>query len=66
MRWIGHLETMDETNLIERVREETVPRYMKRGRLKKSWDEVVKDDLKTGLCIIIPKTETRVGTMLQK
>jgi len=43
---------MDETNLIKRVREEKVPRYMKRGRPKKSWDEVVNKEMKKrGLCI---------------
>jgi len=36
---------MDETNLIKRVRKEIVPGHMKRGRPKKSWDEVVKEDM---------------------
>jgi len=35
---------VDETNLVKRVREERVPGHMKRGRPKKSWDEVVKED----------------------
>jgi len=39
--WLRHLETMDETNFVKRVREERVPGQMKRGRLQKSWDEVV-------------------------
>jgi len=34
MRWLGHLERMDETNLVKIVREEKVPRHMKRGRPK--------------------------------
>jgi len=50
-RWLGHLERMDETNLVRRVREERVPGHMKRGRPKKSWDEVVKEDMNRGLCI---------------
>jgi len=37
---------MDETNLIKRVREERVPGHMKRERLKKSWNEVVKQYVK--------------------
>jgi len=54
-RWLGHLERMDEINLVKRVREEIVSGYMKRGRPKKSWDEVVKEDMKKrGLCIIYP------------
>jgi len=32
LRWLGHLERMDETNL--KVREERVPGYIKRGRPK--------------------------------
>jgi len=59
LRWLRHLERKDETNLVKRVREERVPRHIKRGRLKKSWDEVVKEDMKKrGLCINDPKTET--------
>jgi len=46
LRWLRHLNRMDETNLIERVREERVPGHMKRGRPKKSWDAVVKEDIK--------------------
>jgi len=33
---------------------------MKSGRLKKSWDEVVKEDMKREACAsLMPKTETR-------
>jgi len=35
LRWYGHLERMDETNLVKRVREESVPGHTKRGRPKK-------------------------------
>jgi len=46
LRLLGHLVRMDETNLIKRVSEERVLGYMKRGRPKKSWDEVVKEEMK--------------------
>jgi len=36
LRWLGHLERMDETNLVKREREERVPGHMKKGRPKKS------------------------------
>jgi len=44
---------MDETNLVRRVKEKRVPGLMQRGRPeKKSWDEVVKEDMKKrDLCI---------------
>jgi len=43
---------MDETNLVKRVRKDKVLGHTKRGRPKKSWDEVVKEDVKKrGLCI---------------
>jgi len=43
---------MDETKLVKRVKEKRVPGQIKRGRPKKSWDEVVKEDMKKrGLCI---------------
>jgi len=52
LRWLGHLDRMDETHLIKLVREERVPKHMKRGKPKKSWDEVVKEDIKKrGLCV---------------
>jgi len=52
LSWLGHLDKMDETNLVKRVREERVSEHMKRGRPKKSWDEVVKEDMKKrGLCV---------------
>jgi len=48
----GHLERIDDTNLVKRVREGRVPGHMKSGRPKKSLDEMVKDDMKKrGLCI---------------
>jgi len=35
LRWFGHLERMDETNLVKRVREEKVPGQIKRVKPKK-------------------------------
>jgi len=67
--WLGHLEKMDETSLTKRVREEKVPGHMKRGRPKKFWDEVVKEDMKKrGLCINDAQDRMlkQVETMLQK
>jgi len=37
---------MGETNLVKRVREERVPSHIKRERPKKSWDDVMKEDMK--------------------
>jgi len=34
LRWLGHLERMDEINLVKRIWEE-VPGHMKKGRPKK-------------------------------
>jgi len=34
VRWLGHRERMDETNLIKRIMEERVPGRIKRGRPK--------------------------------
>jgi len=36
LRWLEHLERIDETNLNKRVRDERVPRQMNRGMPKKS------------------------------
>jgi len=35
LRWLGHLERMDKTNLVKRVREERVLGHIKRERPKK-------------------------------
>jgi len=43
-RWLGHLERMDETNLVKRVRKDKVPGHMKRGRPKNLWDERVRKE----------------------
>jgi len=49
---------MVETNLVKTVREERVPGHINRGRPEKSWDEVVKEDMKKNCASIMPKTET--------
>jgi len=41
--YLRHLERMDETNLVKRIREERVTGYKKKGRSKKSWNELVGD-----------------------
>jgi len=49
---LGTFKKMDKTSLVKRIREEKVPGHMKRIRPKKSWDEVVKEDIKKRvLCI---------------
>jgi len=49
---------MDETNLVKRLREERVLGYMKRGRPKKSWDEVVKENIREACELMMLKAET--------
>jgi len=51
LRWLGHLERMDETNLVKRVRDERVPGHTKRGRPKNHGMRVKEDMKKRGLCI---------------
>jgi len=52
LRWLGHLERMSKANLIRKIRDERIPSNMKIGRPKKTWDEVVKEDIiKRGLSI---------------
>jgi len=53
---------MDETNSVKTVREERVSGHIKRKRPKKSWDEVVKEDIKKkDSCIMMAKTETKTS-----
>jgi len=68
LRWLGHHERMDETNLVKRIREERVPVHIKGGRPKKIMDDVVKEDVKKrGLCIKDAHVKMKqVKTMLQK
>jgi len=45
--------------LVKRLREERVSVHIKRVRTEKSWDEVVKEDMKREACAsMMPKTET--------
>jgi len=55
LRWLGHLERMDEINLSKRVKER-VPGHMMRGKPKKSWDEVMKEYMEA-CTSMMPKTE---------
>jgi len=43
---LGTLKEWMKHTLVKTVREERVPGHIKRGRPKKSWDEVVKEDMK--------------------
>ena len=45
LRWLGHIERMDEMNVIRRVWDEKVFDNIKRGRPKKTWGKVVKKDM---------------------
>jgi len=51
LRWLGHLERMDETNLVKR--EERIPRHNEESKAeKKSCDGMVKENMqKRGFCI---------------
>ena len=42
MRWLGHVER--STGWIAHIRKHGVVTQARRGRLKKTWDEVVRDD----------------------
>ena len=46
LRWLGHVERMNEENVIRKVREKIIPGKTKRGRPKKTWDEIVKEDMR--------------------
>ena len=45
LRWFGHVERRDTRNMTRRV-SELVDGERSRGRPKKSWNELVKEDLK--------------------
>ena len=45
LRWLGHLERMNPEDLVRRVRKENIVGRKKRGRPKKSWEDVVKEDM---------------------
>ena len=48
MRWFGHVER--STGWISEVRKLNVVAQKRAGRPRKSWDEVIKNDRKNGLC----------------
>lgn len=46
LRWFGHVERMEDDNWVKRVRNMNVEGVVARGRPKKTWDEVVRKDLR--------------------
>ena len=46
LRWFGHVERMDKNAWASRCRTIKVTGTTGRGRLKKTWEEVIRNDLK--------------------
>ena len=46
LRWFGHVARMEEDNWVQRVRSINVEGAVARGRPKKTWDEVIQNDLR--------------------
>ena len=46
LRWYGHVERMEVGSCVRRSREIQAPGTRRRGRPRKTWDEVVRNDLK--------------------
>ncbi len=46
LRWFGHVERMDVDNWVKKCRDLDVEGSRSRGRPRKTWDEVVRGDLK--------------------
>ena len=46
LRWFGHVERMDGSNWVRRVKDLKPGGAAARGRPKKTWDEVIKNDLR--------------------
>ena len=46
LRWFGHVERMEDSNWVKRVRNVNVEGAVTRGRPKKTWDEVIQRDLR--------------------
>jgi len=49
LQWFGLLEWMNKTNLVKIEREERVPGHKKRGKPNRSWNEMVREDMKERL-----------------
>ena len=45
LRWFGHVERMDDGNWVKKSREINVAGHRRRGRPRKTWNEVVRSDL---------------------
>ena len=45
LRWFGHVERMEDVNWVKRSREIVVTGQSRRGRPRRTWDEVVRNDL---------------------
>ena len=45
LRWFGHVERMDDENWVKKSREIVVVGQRRRGRPRKTWEEVVRNDL---------------------
>ena len=48
LRWFGHLERKDEGDWVSACRYMVVPGNAGKGRPRKRWRDVLKDDLKKG------------------
>ena len=46
LRWFGHLERMEEDNWVSKCRDLVVPGTKPRGRPRKTWQEVIRTDLR--------------------
>ena len=46
LRWFGHIERRDESDWLKKVRHLEVNGSRGRGRPRKTWSQVIKDDLR--------------------
>ena len=46
MRWFGHVERMEDRNPVKESRNIEVPGPRGRGRPRKTWAQLIKDDLR--------------------
>ena len=45
LRWFGHVQRRDATNVTRRVMELAIPGTRRRGRPKKTWHQQMKEDM---------------------